>query len=248
MKWEDNIKKTLEERTLEPSAASWDTLAGKLDTVNKKRSKTPYWWVGIAASIVAILFTVNVLFDGKSAEIQNPIIVDTQEQVEEQSMPMENQPVVEQVAATHQEDERRKPVEKKPSKKKLLKTQNDLMPPVEKNSSVANTEKETIEPLDANRQKEILEDKKISEILAQIQDLKNKGQTVTDADIDALLDQAQKEIKFQTMTQEGTLTVDANALLQDVEYDLQQSFRKKIFEALKSSYETIKTAVAERKN
>ena len=50
------------------------------------------------------------------------------------------------------------------------------------------------------------------------------------------------------LIREGMKTVDANALLQDVESDLQQSFRNKIFEALKNSYETIKTAVAERNN
>ena len=46
----------------------------------------------------------------------------------------------------------------------------------------------------------------------------------------------------------NTRTVDANALLQDVEEDLQQSFRSKVFEALQSGYESVITAVAERNN
>ncbi|MBO3097230.1 hypothetical protein [Gelidibacter pelagius] len=248
MKWEDNIKETLEERTIKPSTTSWDTLAGKLDAADRNKSKTMYWWMGIAASVVAILFTVNVFFNGNSAEIQNPVIVDTQEQVDEHLIPMEKLPVKEQLATTQQDDEMRESVEKNTAKEELLKKQNDLTLPLEQNSSVAKIEKEIIEPLDTNLQNESLEDKKVSEIVAQIQDLKSKGQTVTDADIDALLVQAQKEIRYQTIINEGTLTVDANALLQDVESDLQQSFRNKIFEALKTSYETVKTAVAERNN
>lgn len=248
MKWEDNIKETLEERAIKPSATSWDTLAGKLDAADRKKSTNRYWWMGIAASVVAILFTVTVFFNGNSTQIQNPVIVDTQEQVDDQLIPMEKLPVEIQVAEAQQDAAVHEPVKKNTTNKELLKTQGDITPSIKQNSSVAKIAKEIIEPLDTNLQKETIEDRKATEIVAQIQDLKSKGQTVTDADIEALLFQAQKEIRYQTMTEEGTLVVDANALLQDVESDLQQSFRNKIFEALKNSYETVKTAVAERNN
>ncbi|HUH29651.1 hypothetical protein [Gelidibacter sp.] len=199
-------------------------------------------------NVAAILFTVTVFFSGNRDEIQAPVIVDTQEKVDDQLIPMEKLPVETQIADSQKDDERPEQIDKNTANKELLKKQKDVTPTIKHNSAVAKIEKEIIEPLDTNLQKEILEDIKVTEIVAQIQDLKSKGQTVTDADIDALLVQAQKEIRYQTMTQEGTLVVDANALLQDVESDLQQSFRNKIFEALKNSYETVKTAVAERNN
>ena len=59
---------------------------------------------------------------------------------------------------------------------------------------------------------------------------------------------AEKAIFKEKIKNTNTQTFDADALLQDVEADLQQSFRAKVFEALKSSYETVKTAVAERNN
>ena len=40
--------------------------------------------------------------------------------------------------------------------------------------------------------------------------------------------------------------VDAEALLENVEAELDQSFRNKVFEAIKSSYNSVKTAVAQR--
>ena len=53
---------------------------------------------------------------------------------------------------------------------------------------------------------------------------------------------------MQKLYNEATNKVDANALLQSVEDDLEQSFRAKVFDAIKSGYESVKTAVAERNN
>lgn len=249
MKWEDNIKETLEKRTIKPSNTSWNTLADKLDATNKNKRKTMYLWMGIAANVVALLFTITIFFNGYQTEINTPAVVNTQEQVDEYLISVEKLPVEKQVAETQADDQILEPVEKNIAKNELLKKPNDFTPPVKQNIPVAKIDKEVaVEPLEINLQKESFEDKKIAEMVAQIQDLKNKGQTVTDADIEALLHQAQKEIAYHTIIKEGMKTVDANALLQDVESDLQQSFRNKIFEALKNSYETIKTAVAERNN
>jgi len=71
---------------------------------------------------------------------------------------------------------------------------------------------------------------------------------VSDAEINTLLDQAQKEISLHRLYNETTKKVDANALLEDVEADLEQSFRNRAFKAIKSGYKYVKTAVAERNN
>ena len=96
--------------------------------------------------------------------------------------------------------------------------------------------------------KPTFEDLKLQEIVAQVQALKKTNKTVSDAEINALLDQAQKEIMLNKLYNEATKTVDADALLQDVEADLEQSFRERAFKAIKSGYEYVKTAVAERNN
>ena len=78
--------------------------------------------------------------------------------------------------------------------------------------------------------------------------MKIENGTVTDAEIEDLLKQAERDILRDRIYNETTRTVDADALLQDVEDDLEQSFRSKVFEGLKSSFKTVKTAVADRKN
>ena len=84
--------------------------------------------------------------------------------------------------------------------------------------------------------------------MAQVKNLKDKNQEVSDAAIDALLLQAQKEIRFEKLYNKTIGVVDANLLLEEVENDLDQSFRSKVFEAIKASYGTVKTAVAQRNN
>ncbi|MEO8773100.1 MAG: hypothetical protein ABI263_09320 [Gelidibacter sp.] len=250
MKWEDNIKTTLEKRTIKPSDTSWNALADRLDAAEKKRNNTPFWWMGVAATMMGILFAITVFFSDNATEVQQSNIVDTQEQVDEQTIiPMEKTQQKEQLVEMRKKLENTDSLEKETSKKELVKQQHNVTPITQQNITIAkNQNEEQLESLELIPQKESFEDKKVLEIVAQINDLKSKGQTVTDADIDALMHQAQKEIAYQSILIEGTRIIDATALLKDVETDLQQSFRNKIFDALKNSYETVKTAVAERNN
>ena len=39
MKWEDNIRETLEKRAITPSETSWNALADRLDAKDKKNGK-----------------------------------------------------------------------------------------------------------------------------------------------------------------------------------------------------------------
>ena len=78
--------------------------------------------------------------------------------------------------------------------------------------------------------------------------LKSENNSVTEREIDSLLKIASKELFKERLQKETSKIVDANALLMSVEDEMGQSFRSKVFEALKESYETVKTAVADRNN
>lgn len=249
MKLDDHIKETLEKRTIKPSDTSWSTLADRLDAADKIKNKVVYWWLGIAASVVVILFTVTVFITGNRSETEIPILVDTQKQVDSQFIPMEKLPTQRQVVEVDKNKETFESLQKNSPQNEFINKQIDLKISEKQIIAAAKIDKENVvEPLQTDLLKDILENEKVTEIVAQIQDLKNEGHVVSDADIEILLAQAQKEIRFQTIINDGTFTVDASALLQDVESDLEQSFRNKIFEAFKQSFEIVKTAVAERNN
>ena len=238
IKFEENIKDKLEKRTIQPSADAWQTLASRLETKNNKKKSPYYLWLGVAASIVAIMFIASQLFVNKNnTTIETPVIVNTNKETIKK---------IESENVLHKKDVLTNNVEKESVKELNIKT-----PKSEKTEVAQLTkqkEEKTVLPKEVIVNKTSFEDLKVQQVVAQIQGLKDKGESVTDKDIDALLDQAQKEITLQKIYNETTKTVDANALLQDVESDLQQSFRDKVFNALKSSYNTVKTAVAERNN
>jgi hypothetical protein len=83
-------------------------------------------------------------------------------------------------------------------------------------------------------------------VAAEIKNLETKAGMASDEEIERLLKQAEKDITKQRLQKGNTMTVSAQSLLQDVEADLDHSFRSKVFDALISSYKTVRTAVAER--
>ena len=95
--------------------------------------------------------------------------------------------------------------------------------------------------------KEQLINAKIAEIVAQVNLLENSNLPVSSIEVDSLLRQAQQEILTDKIfNQEGK--VDAMALLNEVEGELDQTFREQIFETLKVGFLKVRTAVADRNN
>ena len=86
----------------------------------------------------------------------------------------------------------------------------------------------------------------MDEVVAKVQELKNNNTTITEKEIDALMANAQREIKTERIL--SGYKVDAAALLNDVEMELERSFRDKVFEALGDGFQIIRTAVVERNN
>jgi len=70
---------------------------------------------------------------------------------------------------------------------------------------------------------------------------------VTDAEVDSLLLQAQQDILKENLFNTDN-SVNAMALLTEVEDELDQSFRDQIFESLKTGFLKVRTAVADRNN
>ena len=83
-------------------------------------------------------------------------------------------------------------------------------------------------------------------IVAQL-DVLEQYSAVTDAEVDSLLKRAQDEILRDKLFNTDK-SVDAMALLTEVEGELDQSFRDQIFNSLKASFIKVRTAVADRNN
>lgn len=262
IKFEEQLKEKLEKRSLQPSKDAWNKLSDRLDEVEGRQGYKGFWWLGIAAAIVGVLFAITFVFKSNT-DIVEPTIVDTEkenvidtEAIENKEVLKENSPqVAEQKDKVEPENTQlnhnKTQIDKAPLKTLVNKKQDALVKEKEAEiTAIAEVNTKDAAKQDSEKKADVLsfEDQKVKDVVAQIQQLQKDKKEVTAEEIDALLVAAQKEITMQKLYDEATNKVDANALLQSVEDDLEQSFRAKVFEAIKSGYESVKTAVAERNN
>ncbi|MEO6348196.1 MAG: hypothetical protein ABIO60_09845 [Aquaticitalea sp.] len=260
IKEEEQMKYKLENRRLQPSPENWANLANRLDAEQKKNNKTLVWsrsfGTGIAASLVGIVLVTALYFNSNSVENKTPALVDTKDNLipENNNLKIDFPIIKEDVAieAVNPRDNVSKVTESKLDKKSIFfeKSQSiDKLPQEEIVAQLLKTPSlSLVEVVKIKKSTLTLEEQKFQDVVDEINDLKAKGNIVADSEIEDLLKKAQNEILSNRIYNETTRTVDVNTLLQDVEADLQQSFRTKVFEALQSGYESVKTAVAQRNN
>ena len=260
IKFEENIKNKLENRALKPSSLAWDKLSNRLDEQEKNKNSKLFWWLGIAASIVGVVFVTSQFFNSNTNILNDSIIVDNEIKIQDKPQvdnvivdnklegeTLVNEKFQENKASnlTQMGKEKTEKVDKKIGHKTVEHIYENKKVIAKTNFENKVTSEKHIENKLSNLSKE---DNKILSVVAEIKSMEAHENSVSDEDIEGLLKQAQKEILIQNVYNDSTKTVDANALLQDVEDDLDESFRTKVFEALKSSYKSVKTAVAQRNN
>ena len=278
LKFEENIRKKFEERTLQPSANAWTKLSNDLDNSDSKRKRSFNFYMGIAASVIGMLLVAVTVFNSFENQIGSPTLVDTESSVKEGQMKTgdvvnnENAQIGVVVGVSEENKQENNIVDKSKVNPSSLKNDtklvvtskgiNTILPANQTTRLIHNNfynenESKTlgvrINSATENEKDSMpttltFEDSKALEVVNQIKKLKIENGTVSDAEIENLLKQAHKDIVRAQLYNKATRTVDADALLQDVEDDLEQSFRDKVFDGLKSGFRTIKTAVAERNN
>ncbi|MEP5339230.1 MAG: hypothetical protein ABJL44_16170 [Algibacter sp.] len=249
IKFEENIKKKLENRVIEPSVGAWNTLSDRLETENKKRTIKSFWWLSIAASIVGVLFiTTQFLSNNSDGDHIQDIVI------EPEIKKTEVKEIVVQENITNERKITLKKSSESTHSNKVIET-----PILRKDIKVAKYDAVAKQDVETQLKKERIEktrvvtpsaltfeEQKIQEVAAQINALDESKNLVTDQSIEALLQKAQREIALEKLYNDSTRIVDAKLLLESVEQDLDESFRNKVFEALKANYNKVKTAVAQR--
>lgn len=223
--FEHQWKSQLDHRKVSPSDKSWEQLRAKLDTADKKR-KRPYYWMAVAASLTIGFLAISVFF--QSNEIEQPpqiVDVDTPVQKIEQN---ENQDI--------QERSQQQPID-------VVDTQVADAPirrEVKKKPVVKQEPKEPKDNPDV-----FIKSDAVDAIVADVIEQEKDQNTITESEVDALLAEATEKIIRQKQFQQPN-DISATALLEGVEMELEQSFREKVFEMLKTSYLKTKEAVATR--
>ncbi|SDM01078.1 hypothetical protein [Kriegella aquimaris] len=241
-KFEKHIKKTLQEREIRPSANAWDRISGQLEASEKPKSKG-YYWYGIAASIIGLLLvSVWYLIDEKLPDAPQIVVKEKSANPATQELPTSK--VVLEDKTMEDNTETKKIGESKNTIKVAVLP--EIEPELKKPIAIVakpsvQLEKLTIVPKGSDE----LINSKINEIAVQVGRLEMENRVVTDGEIDALLLKAHQEILENNIFRKDS-SVDAMALLADVENELDKSFRDEIFDALKNGLLKVRTAVADR--
>ena len=86
------------------------------------------------------------------------------------------------------------------------------------------------------------------ELIAETSSKENITGDISDAELDDFLAEATEKINMERSARSVSEKIDANNLLFDVEMELEQSFREKVFDVLKEGFLKAKTSVANRNN
>jgi hypothetical protein len=272
IKFEENIKEKLEKRTLQPSADAWTTLSNDLNNHDKKNKRGFIFYISIAASIIGILLVTTVMFNSTENQQAEPTLVDTDTNASQIKLESKtknellNMEVVVTISEEKKEQNQKEVIKSSIKNEPKLATisnqsinskiENNVEKSIKNESLNVNETTQavaTINPINNKKEHSSLstltfEEVKAVEVVNQIKKLEIENGIVTDTEIENLLKQAEREILRERIYNETTRTVNADALLQDVEDELEQSFRTKVFDGLKSHSKTLLSAVAERNN
>lgn len=244
--FEENAREKLGERKIKPSAQSWEKLDAKLNAEENKASQKP--WKYIAAAVAILLVAVTFLWNPNTSE--SPQIVE--EPVNEIfEKPLMNKPENNvQIASEENNREEKISAEKEMKNKVSSKSKPSIL--AEKAPEVPFLEEVKIEEAVAletiSLEPPVSEEKLIQSKLEEIIATAAKNDQISEDEVDVLLAEAASEISRERnlkLYASGN-EINANALLAEVEDEIYQSFKAKVFEVLKEGYLKAKTAVANR--
>jgi len=215
-KMEEDFRKKLNAREIQPSDAAWDRLDAMLSVAENKKPKRNFRWLFIAAGL-ALFFSVGLfLFQQQKnmpeIQIKNPTVVTSDENKEVLG---ESNPIVSQQGISESNGEVAAVENKSVSKAKSnirtkVKAKTDFQQQIVK--------EEIVEVVPQN-------DPEIQKIAPDTEKLL----------VDTNIPKEKHQVK-----------VSANSLLNSVEGELNQEFRETTLQRINRNFKTVKTAVANR--
>lgn len=243
---DENIKKNLEKRLIQPSSTSWNRLEKMLDSKEKVKPTKRYFKYTIATSVLVLLGSITFFMNSGSSinEIQH-IVVETDNNILiEPSESIKNTPEENLRVLVGKSENTMSDIDKMDNKDTVKSVKNINS----KHTRVASV----FVTKSLSKKKEILSnsiENNVDNESLMVASLTNEDENNIDSEVDMLLVLATQEINKSTLKKspnKTTITVDADALLADVEQELDLSFKANVFNKLKNGFQKTKTAVVKR--
>ena len=239
-KLENQIKEKLNSREIQPSAQAWDRLDAMLTIAEEKKTKRSFFsykFTGIAASVLVFVTLGVFFFNQKEIEKQSDRNVVTKE-VEKDTINDTNtknvfpNPVKEQINEVVVSSEKPKINIQKPrtnNKKSIINQKTTAINQFVENQSQVVVNQNQVQP------------QKDGEIA-----IKEKENLKTEIKSDEQLFKSLDKVALNATTKKSALKVDAKSLLNQVDGELDLTFREKVINSINKNYKNVKVAVSNR--
>jgi len=231
--FEKDFREKLNERKIDPSYKAWDRLDAMLSVAEeKKQHKKKNKWIYIAASLVGFLLVGTFFFNQKKT-IENPknsVVVKENIKKDSAVKPAFNiidsaktEIAISEKDATH------------------TSVKNSIAKKIERNQNTnQNSKNETNQIAESSIIKNNHEKQSINNQTSVVENPKNST-------VDQLLNSAEKTVVEENSAKpKSKVKVNANDLLNQVDGELELSFREKVITKVNKNYQTVKVALANR--
>lgn len=226
-KLENQIKEKLNSREIQPSAQAWDRLDAMLTVAEEKKTKRSFFsykFIGIAASV--LVFVTLGMFFFTQKEVEKDTINDTntknvfpnhvKEQINEVVVSSEKPKINIQQPRTN-------------NKKSIINQKTTAINQFIENQSQVVVNQNQVQP------------QKDGEIA-----IKEKENLKTEIKSDEQLFKSLDKVALNATTKKSALKVDAKSLLNQVDGELDLTFREKVINSINKNYKNVKVAVSNR--
>lgn len=242
-KLEKQFRDQLNAREIQPSAQAWDRLDAMLSVAEEKKSRKPFGFLFIAASILVVV-TLGMFFFNQSDTVismPNTTVVGTETKNDTVQNPAEINAA--SIVESQKQDEVVASVNNQP-------TTNNQQPVT--NHQGVSIQNQSVQSNQILRNKEIeyqitsdVALKDLPEIVAPKENVIRKDFKIkSDDSLLANLDQSVKE----STNKKSSVKVDAKSLLSQVDGEVEYSFREKMLQKINKNYQEVKVALANRNN
>lgn len=223
--FEKDFREKLNERRIEPSNKAWDRLDAMLSVQEEKKTKKNRKWLYIAASFIGFLLIGTLFFNQNKNGVETPKAVIVEKEVEKDS-------VAKPVLNIEDSVQTQVAVSEKPSEiisNKVEKTNYPISNKTSKNESNQIAESSIIIK---NNQSTINQT-----VIPEIPKKEN---------VDQLLQNAEDKVLAQSGAKKAKVKINATDLLNQVDGELELSFREKVITKVNKNLQEVKVALSNR--
>ncbi|MEN2415454.1 hypothetical protein [Flavobacterium mesophilum] len=234
--FEKDFREKLNQREIEPSNKAWDRLDAMLSVAEEKKTiqltsekKSSKKWLYIAASVVGFLLVGTFFFNQKENAVEAPtnsvVVKDAQKDSVEK-------PILNNIDA---------------SKTEIAVSENQSKESLNQTAKINN---QKVDKISKNVSNQIAESSIIIKNNQEKQSNNNQtavAETSKKESVDQLLETAENKVVAENSAKpKAKIKVNANDLLNQVDGELEESFREKVITKVNKNYQSVKVALANR--